>query len=260
MFDSKSVDILKWSPTIRPTEILATSEGLLLRWFFSESVAYMERRVGPVGGIWKRSFDCAAAFAALMIMSPIMLVIALLILLAMGRPIFTAQRSVGFNRSFFTRLTFKTVISAATIADHRDVTWLGNILRESGLDELPQLFNILCGHMSFVGPQCLPVSELVAYCADVRHYAKARPGLTGLGQMGLSKNSIHSSDCYYAQCWSPALDVFILTRTALGICRPRDTAFTRNSMANHRLGIWRSANARLDSHCARFEGTPKRSV
>ena len=198
----------------------------------------MKRRVGPVGGIGKRSFDCAAALAALVILSPIMLMIALLILKTIGRPVFFAQRSFGFNSSLFTRVTFRTAIFAAheiprAIADHAHAnasrgTWLGNILREKGLDELPQLLNILCGHMSFIGPQCLPASQLATYSGDLKHYAKARPGLASLWQSGRSKNSKRShrvsSDRYYVQRWSPALDLFILTRTVIGFRGLRDTA------------------------------------
>jgi exopolysaccharide production protein ExoY len=199
----------------------------------------MQGRVGPAGGITKRAIDCAASLAALVIMSPIMLMIALLILTTMGRPLFTAQRSIGFSKSLFGRLTFRTTIAAAhdtprAIEEHLDaavprVTGLGNILRESGLDRLPQLFNILCGHMSLIGPQCLPASELTRCAAHIRAYAKARPGLIGLWQIDLPKNAVHSNrtiaDCYYVQRWSPALDMFILTRAILGICKPRDAVY-----------------------------------
>ena len=199
----------------------------------------MEGCVGPVGGIAKRAFDCAASLTALVIMSPIMLMIALLILATMGWPIFSAQRTVGFNKSLFGRLTFRTAIAAAydtpmAIEEHLDnaaprVAWLGNMLHENGLDGLPQLFNILCGHMSLVGPQCLPASELTCCAAHMRAYAKARPGLVGLWQIDLPKNAVHSNrtlaDCYYVQRWSPALDMFILTRTILGICKPRNAVY-----------------------------------
>lgn len=198
----------------------------------------MERPDGPVGGIGKRSFDCVAALTVLAIMFPIMLMTAILILVIMGRPIFTAERSIGFNKSLFGCLTFRTAIptphdASRAIEAHLDtavprVTQLGNILRESGLDRLPQLFNILCGHMSFIGPQRLPASELTCRGPHMRDYLKARPGLVGLWQLDLPQNSIHSnriaSDCYYVQRWSPSLDVFILLRTALSICRPQETA------------------------------------
>jgi exopolysaccharide production protein ExoY len=197
----------------------------------------MKARIGPAGGIAKRAFDCAASLAALVIMSPIMLMVALLILATMGRPIFTAQRSIGFRKSLFCRLTFRTAIAAnahappSSIEEALDpaaprVTWLGNMLRESGLDRLPQLFNILCGHMSLIGPQCLPASELTCCPEHMRAYAKARPGLVGLWQIDLPTNAIHSSstsaDCYYVRRWSPALDMFILTRTILGIRKAPD--------------------------------------
>jgi lipopolysaccharide/colanic/teichoic acid biosynthesis glycosyltransferase len=135
----------------------------------------MERRVRPAGGIWKRPFDFSAALAGLVIMSPMMLMITLLIMATMGRQIISGQPSIRSNGSVFIRLKFRTVV-----ADHADaaaprVTWLGTILRESRLDELPQLLNILRGDMSFVGPQGLLSSELVRYYADGKPHAQASP-------------------------------------------------------------------------------------
>src|SRR5688572_20779602 len=112
----------------------------------------MERRVRPVGGTWKRSFDCGTALTALVIMSPVMLMTALLVQVTMGRPILSSQQFLGFNRSIFTRWKFRT----ETVAEHempraiadqpgacQRISWLGAIMVESGLDGLPQLFNIL---------------------------------------------------------------------------------------------------------------------
>jgi lipopolysaccharide/colanic/teichoic acid biosynthesis glycosyltransferase len=161
------------------------------RWFFLTNVARMERQVGPVGGICKRVFDCALALMALAIMSPIMLMTALLIVITMGRPIFSTQQSIGFNGSFFTRLKFRTTIVAeGEPGDRVDMpeeqapcrTFVGRMLSDSGLEGLPQFFNILAGHMSFVGPPCLPANG-AAYCLQLEHSAGARPGLTSRWQI-----------------------------------------------------------------------------
>ena len=123
----------------------------------------MEMRVYPIGGAWKRSLDCVAAFTGLLILSPIMITTAVLILITMGRPIFSAQQTIGFSNSVFARLRFRTARgvyegpSATNSPTTAFALWLGQTLRESGLDDLPQLLNILLGHMSFVGPQ--PVSN-----------------------------------------------------------------------------------------------------
>jgi exopolysaccharide production protein ExoY len=195
----------------------------------------------PVGGIWKRAFDFGVALAALVIMSPMILMITLLILVTMGRPIFSARRCVGFNKSAFHRLKFRTMaLTAQEMRAHdfaepegkarpcrgaarrafgeQNATWLGSILRKADLDELPQLFNVLRGDMSVVGPRPLLASELSQYGARAKDYAKARPGLTGLGQISGRDSTVAQRvkcDCYYVRCWSPALDVFILTRTLL---------------------------------------------
>jgi lipopolysaccharide/colanic/teichoic acid biosynthesis glycosyltransferase len=115
---------------------------------------------GQAEGIWKRSVDRGAALTALIIVLPMIVMIALLILITMGRPIFSRDRCIGFNGAVYTRWRFRTAKSAPckTLGEaaSRPITTpriprLGIMLRESGLDDLPQLFNIFCGHASFVG-------------------------------------------------------------------------------------------------------------
>jgi exopolysaccharide production protein ExoY len=201
-----------------------TSEDHTLRWSFLTSIACMEMRVYPIGGAWKRSLDCAAAFTGLLILSPIMLTTALLILIAMGRPIFSAQPTIGFSNSVFARLRFRTArpMHEGSSATNPPTTafelWLGQTLRESGLDDLPQLLNILSGHMSFVGPQPVSAWEPVRG-SGLKHYAKARPGLTGLRKMRPFPNAGSSRaacDCFYVRNWAPALDALIMSQTVLG--------------------------------------------
>jgi lipopolysaccharide/colanic/teichoic acid biosynthesis glycosyltransferase len=117
---------------------------------------------GQAGGIWQRSVDRGAALIALIIMSPMIVTIALLILVTMGRPIFSKHRCIGLSGAVYMRWKFRTIGSAArtTPCDAASppnttarIPRLGIMLRESGLDELPQLFNIFCGHVSFVGLQ-----------------------------------------------------------------------------------------------------------
>jgi lipopolysaccharide/colanic/teichoic acid biosynthesis glycosyltransferase len=123
---------------------------------------------GQAGGIWKRCVDRGAALVALLIMSPMIVTIALLILITMGRPIFSTYRCIGLNGAGYTRWKFRTVHSAARkmpgdAASRPNTTTrlprMGIMLRESGLDNLPQLFNICCGHTSFVGLHRLMISR-----------------------------------------------------------------------------------------------------
>ena len=189
----------------------------------------MEMRVYPIGGAWKRSLDCVAAFTGLLILSPIMLTTAVLILIAMGRPIFSAQPTIGFNNSVFARLRFRT---ARPVHEEPNASnppppatgfelWLGQTLRDSGLDDLPQLLNILLGHMSFVGPQPVSVRASIRG-SNLKHYARARPGLTGLRKMRPFPNAGSSRaacDCFYVRNWAPALDALIMSQTVLGSFR-----------------------------------------
>jgi exopolysaccharide production protein ExoY len=204
----------------------------------------------PLGGKLKRSFDIAAAAGGLIVLAPVMLFIALLILVTMGRPVLFMQQRMGFGRSPFRCLKFRTMVSDAPerLARHlaenpeaaqmwRDtqklkhdprITWLGQILRKSSLDELPQLFNILRGEMSCVGPRPVLASELARYGVHGDEYARAKPGLTGIWQVSGRSNTTYAHrincDRFYVRRWSFALDMMIVLRTIPAIMRFRDTA------------------------------------
>jgi lipopolysaccharide/colanic/teichoic acid biosynthesis glycosyltransferase len=96
------------------------------------------------GGIWTRSVDRGAALTALIIIMPAIVMMALLTLITIGRPIFSGHRCIGINGAVYTRWRFRTAKSAHCIPQ------LGMMLRESRLDDLPHLFNIVCGYASFV--------------------------------------------------------------------------------------------------------------
>lgn len=204
----------------------------------------------PVGGKLKRCFDIAAAGSALIVLAPVMLFIALLILVTMGRPVLFMQQRMGFGRSPFRCFKFRTMVSDAQerlarhLADNpeaaqmwRDtqklkhdprITWLGHILRKSSLDELPQLFNILRGEMSCVGPRPVLAAELARYGAHAEDYAKAKPGLTGIWQVSGRSNTTYTHrincDRVYVRRWSFGLDMMIVLRTIPAVMRFRDTA------------------------------------
>jgi exopolysaccharide production protein ExoY len=184
-------------------------------------------RIGPVGGLAKRCFDVAGALTALVLMAPAMLLISAAIYLTMGRPIFLVERKIGYAGIPFGGLTFRTTTSAEGRLDAANGSrvrqrqepgsdWLGRILRRSGLDELPQLFNVLAGHMSCVGPSPLSPSELERHGSHDRIYLAAKPGLTGLRQI-TEPTPPHARrdlcDRYYVNRWSLGLDFAILART-----------------------------------------------
>jgi exopolysaccharide production protein ExoY len=194
----------------------------------------------PVGGIQKRILDLFIATVLLLLSAPLFLLIALLIKLTMGGPVFFTHTRVGYRLRSFHCLKFRTMIDASEermaryLADHPEcarewrasqklkndfrVTRLGRILRKSSLDELPQLVNVLRGEMSCVGPRPIVAAELERYGAHAHEYARVRPGLTGLWQVsGRSRTSYRKRvalDRYYVRRWSMSLDLVVLLRTA----------------------------------------------
>ncbi|NJM33713.1 MAG: sugar transferase [Rhodomicrobium sp.] len=204
----------------------------------------------PVGGRAKRLFDIVIASTTLVVMAPIMILLAAFIYLTMGRPVFFVQQRVGFKGKIFGCFKYRTMVKDADerLAKHLAccpeaerawtetqklrhdprVTVLGQILRKSSLDELPQLFNILRGDMSCIGPRPVIREELERYGSHVEDYARAKPGLTGMWQVsGRSKTSYaHRVKCdrYYVRRWSMLLDFNILIRTIPAILKFDETA------------------------------------
>ena len=204
----------------------------------------------PVGGLIKRVFDVTIASTTLVLMAPTMILIALLIVITMGRPVFFVQQRIGFNRRLFGCLKFRTMTVkggdwlAGYLAENPDaarawsetqklkhdprVTWLGRLLRKSSLDELPQLLNVLRGEMSCIGPRPVVQDELKRYGDHETDYAKAKPGLTGMWQVSGRSNTsyAHRINCdrYYVRRWSVALDLGILFKTIPAIIKVDETA------------------------------------
>ena len=189
----------------------------------------------------KRLFDMTAASLGLLILAPLLLAVALAIRIESPGPILFRQKRGGFNGQAFQILKFRTmrvtedgaVIRQATQCDDR-VTRIGRWLRRSSIDELPQLINVLCGHMSLVGPRPHALAHDAQYSALIsnypfRHYVK--PGLSGWAQvngfrgetpsLALMKQRV-ALDLWYAGNWSFWLDVRILFRTLIEICRSRN--------------------------------------
>lgn len=135
-----------------------------------------------------RFFDVVFSFLGLMLMLPILLIIAVLGLLDTGSPFFRQQR-VGRYKKPFTLLKFRTMkVDTADMASHLAsrslITPLGSFLRRTKLDELPQLWNVLKGDMSLVGPRpCLYSQEELIYEREQRGVFNVRPGITGLAQI-----------------------------------------------------------------------------
>ena len=213
--------------------------------------AYSRPFPAPIGGWIKRGFDVLVASTTLLLMAPLMLIIAGGIILTMGRPVFFIQQRAGFNRKVFGCFKFRSMVNDADVRltrylqhcpeasrawaetqklkDDPRVTWFGHILRKSSLDELPQLFNVLRGEMSCIGPRPVPLNELNSrYGSTADDYACARPGVTGLWQVNGRSTTTYSRrvayDRVYVRRWSLLLDMNILLRTVPALLKTDQTS------------------------------------
>lgn len=192
---------------------------------------------------------CVAACALLMAM-PLMIMVALAIKLMMGGSVLYSHRRIGFAGQAFDCYKFRTMIEDADrvleeyisanpeaaaewarcrkLSQDPRVTFLGRMLRVSSLDELPQLFNILRGQMSCVGPRPIVTDELELYGEVAAHYLRARPGLTGLWQVSGRNNVSYTRrvqlDLRYLENWSLAADAAILFRTIFAVMKIDDVS------------------------------------
>ncbi len=170
----------------------------------------------------KRIFDVTLTLILFLITSPLLLVIALLVLLIHGRPILFRQQRPGHNGRPFTLYKFRTMtnqsaLEAGSPTDAQRLTPLGRFLRALSLDELPELFNILRGDMSLVGPRPLLMQYLPLYSAEQMRRHDALPGLTGWAQIN-GRNTLtwpekFALDVWYVDNQSLWLDIKIIFLT-----------------------------------------------
>jgi exopolysaccharide production protein ExoY len=193
----------------------------------------------PTGMISKRVIDVILAISGIVLLAPLLMICFLATVLTSPGPALFRHKRVGFNGKHFYCLKFRTMVTDAperlrqllesdpTVAaewttnrklryDPR-VTAIGAILRKSSLDELPQLFNVLRGDMSIVGPRPVTEEELVRYSGAVNAYLACRPGITGLWQVSGRSTTTYNKriacDTFYARNWSMTLDAKILIVT-----------------------------------------------
>jgi len=168
----------------------------------------------------KRFIDITASLVLLVALAPLMLVIALAILCESRGGAFFRQRRAGLRGREFEVIKFRSMRPGAPAQGHavsmRDprITRLGGLLRRTSLDELPQLFNVLTGDMSLVGPRPLLLESIRP---DERIRLEMRPGITSLaavsGRQSLTWDERMALDCWYVEHWSLCLDMRILWRT-----------------------------------------------
>ncbi len=176
----------------------------------------------------KRCLDFLLSLCGIIVLSPVLLVLSVLVRVKLGSPVLFRQERPGRNEKIFTLCKFRTMTderdeNGELLPDHMRLTRFGKFLRSSSLDELPELFNILKGDMSIVGPRPLLVSYLPYYSEEEKKRHNVRPGLTGLAQVS-GRNFIDwdrrlEKDVEYVDHLSFAMDCRVLwltVRTVLG--------------------------------------------
>lgn len=170
----------------------------------------------------KRLFDICMATCALLVFSPLLVLVSSAIWLIMGRPIFFCQERLGFRGRPFTLCKFRTMRDkrdehGAFLPDVERLTHLGRALRSATLDELPELINVLRGDMSLVGPRPLPVHYRPLYSATQWRRHEMPPGMAGPvlanGRNALSWEEKFARDVWYVDHWSLWMDIQILMLT-----------------------------------------------
>ena len=189
---------------------------------------------------FKRLLDFLLSFIALVVLSPVILILIILGAIKMrGNPFFT-QRRPGKNEKIFKLIKFRTMTNKKDengnlLPDNQRLTKYGRILRSTSLDELPELLNILVGHMSIVGPRPLLVRYLPLYNEEQKHRHDVRPGLTGWAQVN-GRNTLSWEDKFrydvdYVNRISFALDVKIIFMTVKKVfCREGISSETSATM------------------------------
>lgn len=176
----------------------------------------------PFSRACKRALDIILTLISLPVVLPLMGVVALVVRIGMGSPVLFKQVRPGLNEKPFSILKFRTMRHALDShgrprPDGERLTALGKVLRKLSLDELPQVWNVLAGHMSLVGPRPLLIDYLPFYSERHRRRHTVRPGITGWAQVS-GRNAIEweqrlELDLWYLEHWSFWLDLRILIET-----------------------------------------------
>jgi Undecaprenyl-phosphate galactose phosphotransferase WbaP len=215
--------------------------GMQIHHFFRHEVIMMRVRnnlLRPVVRFFKRAFDIIGSIILLVLLAPLLVLLGLLVCRD-GGPMFFSHNRVGLSGDSFNCLKFRSMVTNAEeilqqlldsdphakaewekdfkLRKDPRITWVGSFLRRYSLDELPQLWNVLKGEMSLVGPRPLVGEELERYGGQVDYYLQVRPGMTGLWQVSGRNNVDYSHrvylDVWYVKNWSLWYDIAILFKT-----------------------------------------------
>ena len=182
---------------------------------------------------FKRLFDFILSLTAIIVLIPIYIIVAVLVRIKLGSPILFTQDRPGKDEKIFKMYKFRTMTSDTDeqgnlLPDEVRLTKFGKALRSTSLDELPELFNILKGDMSIVGPRPLLISYLPYYNEVEKHRHDVRPGLTGLAQVSgrnyIAWDDRFAKDVEYVEKQSLFLDIKIILNTVKIVFKKSDIA------------------------------------
>lgn len=203
----------------------------------------------------KRVTDFIGAALSLVLLSPLLALIAVLVRLSLGRPVLFVQRRPGLEERLFVMIKFRTMAdkrdsTGNLLPDRERLTRLGSVLRKCSLDELPELWNVLKGEMSLVGPRPLLPEYLRRYTQTERRRHAVRPGITGWaqihGRQTISFRRRIELDLWYINNWSLRLDLLILMKTVTHIFHGRGVQLEQDISIVDDLAISLVDNARKD--------------
>jgi Undecaprenyl-phosphate galactose phosphotransferase WbaP len=209
------------------------------------SLEVMQNLLSPTSQSLKRAFDIVTSLAIILVLSPIFIFISIAIIIDSRGSVFYVQDRVGKGDTIFSMIKFRTMVPDAKerLAQHLEeneaikdewekhqklvddprITRVGALLRRWSLDELPQLFNVLRGEMSLVGPRPMMTDQEAVDGREYSFYTRVAPGLTGLWQVsGRSSTTFRHRarmDSYYVRNWSLWLDLYILAKTPIAVLR-----------------------------------------
>ena len=178
--------------------------------------------------VWKRVLDIILSMSALIVLSPVMLVTAILVRTKLGSPVIFCQPRPGKDEKIFKLYKFRSMTderdeNGELLPDDVRLTKFGKLLRSTSLDELPELWNILKGDMSIVGPRPLLVKYLPLYNEEQKHRHDIKPGLTGYAQVhgrnAISWEEKFEMDVWYVNHVSFRCDIRIILDTVLCVLR-----------------------------------------
>lgn len=230
--------------------IIAACVGMiaLIMELFTKSNGH--KPYGPYEQFIKRGLDVFLATGALIVLSPVLLITAIMVRVKLGSPVIFTQDRPGKDEKIFKLYKFRSMTNAKDengnlLPDEKRLTRYGKFLRSTSIDELPELINIIKGNMSIVGPRPLLVEYLPYYTEQERHRHDVRPGLTGLSQIN-GRNALNWDDRFrldlqYIKSMSLKNDIKIFFHTVYNVIKRNDILVGESKVMNN-LNVERSPN------------------